>query len=209
MEAQSLYLQICALHQFGAPVRAGLISRVSKIGFLEFSKKFLKPLAEVVMVDDDKHINGDVYYRSRHRHVAELVFNQVLVSEEDRYDLLATLISSMNIDYSSDRETFSRLVRGRNVAAMFPNVNLGRLLFEKAEAVAKSDAFVLHQRAVFELNHSQGSLDAASDAAVGASKLNPGNRSIRHTQAEVARRQALETQDPLKKGPIARLLGEC
>jgi hypothetical protein len=31
--ARSLYLDICALHQFGAPVRAGLLSRASGIGF--------------------------------------------------------------------------------------------------------------------------------------------------------------------------------
>ncbi|GLI95313.1 SIR2 family protein [Methylocystis echinoides] len=198
-EAQSLYLQICALHQFGAPVRAGLVSRVSKISFTEFSQRFLKPLAEVVLVDSDKHVRGDIFYRSRHRHVAELVFNQALVSEEDRYDLLATLISSINIDYSSDRETFSRLIRGRNVITMFANVNLGRLLFEKAEAAAKGDSFVLQQRAVFELHHPQGSLDEASEAALRAATLSPNNRSIKHTQAEVARRQALETQDPLRK----------
>jgi tetratricopeptide (TPR) repeat protein len=203
-QAQVLYLQICALHQFGAPVRAGLVSRASKISFLEFEQHFLKPLAEVVMVDEDQHSGRDVYYRSRHQHVAELVFNQALASDEDRYDILATLILSMNVDYSSDRETFSRLTRGRNIVAMFPNINLGRLLYDKAEIVANNDPFVLHQRAVFELHHSQGSLDAAEAAAARASKLNPGNRSIRHTQAEIARRQAMVTSDPLRKQSYRR-----
>ena len=38
--ARSLYLNVCALHQFGTPVRAGLISRVSGITFAEFGAKF-------------------------------------------------------------------------------------------------------------------------------------------------------------------------
>ena len=60
--------------------------------------------------------------RLRHQHVVELVFNQALPHPEDKYDLLANLIYAMNIDYSSDRETFSRLVRGRSVVAMFPRL---------------------------------------------------------------------------------------
>jgi hypothetical protein len=189
-EAQILYLQICALHQFGAPVRAGLVSRTSNISFVEFGQRFLKPLAEVVMVEENQHSGGDIYYRSRHQHVAELVFNQALSSDESRYDLLATLILAMNVDYSSDRETFSRLIRGRSLVSMFPTISLGRLLYDKAESVAHGDSFVLHQRAVFELQHPQGSLHEAEAVAARAAKLNPNNRSIRHTQAEIARRQA-------------------
>jgi tetratricopeptide (TPR) repeat protein len=196
-EAQTLYLQICALHQFGAPVRAGLISRTSGINFKHFGERFLKPLAEVVIVEEDAHTSGDVFYRSRHQHVAELVFNQVLRSGEDKYDLLATLIQAMNIDYTSDGETFSRLMRGRAVAAMFSSAELGRLLYDKAEAAAGKEAFVAHQRAVFELQHPHGSLANAERAASRGVEINPRSRSIRHTQAEIARRQALATRDPL------------
>jgi len=169
-EAQQLYLQICALHQFGAPVRAGLISRASGIGFYDFEQKFLKPLADVVhvVVEEDQHAQSDYYYRSRHQHVAEMVFNQAVPAVEDKYDLLANLIQVMNIDYSSDRESFSRLIRGRTVASMFPAVELGRLLYEKAEAAERNESFVAHQHAVFELHHPYGSLAAAEAAAARA-----------------------------------------
>jgi tetratricopeptide (TPR) repeat protein len=200
-EAQQLYLQICALHQFGAPVRAGLISRASGIVFSDFEQRFLKPLADVVhvVVEEDRHSQSDYFYRSRHQHVAEMVFNQALPAAEDKYDLLANLIQVMNIDYSSDRETFSRLIRGRSLVSMFPAVELGRLLYEKAETAQRNEWFVAHQHAVFELHHPQGSLAAAEAAAARAAQLNPKSHSIQHTQAEIARRQALATSDPLKK----------
>jgi tetratricopeptide (TPR) repeat protein len=206
-EAQTLYLDIVALHQFGAPVRAGLVSRASGVTFSEFGEKFLKPLADVVLVDEG-HQLGDIFYRSRHQHVAELVFNQVVPSDGEKYDLLAKLLQAINIDYASDHETFARLIRGRSVANMFPDVKLGRLLYDAAETAAKNEWFVTHQRAVFELQHPNGSLIEAERATERASAINPNSRSIRHTQAEIARRQALETSDPLRKQSYRRLARE-
>lgn len=202
-EAQQLYLEICALHQFGAPVRAGLISRCSGIRFEDFEKKFLKPLAEVVLIERDRHAS-DLYYRSRHQHVAELVFNQVAPSDEEKYDLLARLISGMNSDYSSDNETFSRLIKGRAIGELFATVDIGRLLYDRAEEQSPEDSFVLHQRAIFEMQHKEGSLERAEVAANRASELSPSTRSIRHTLAEIARRRALLTKDPLLKQSFRR-----
>lgn len=206
-EAQTLYLDIAALHQFGASVRAGLVSRASGIGFREFGERFLRPLADVVLIDEGQR-PGDVFYRSRHQHVAELVFNQVLPSNGEKYDLLAKLIRAMNIDYSSDHETFSRLIRGRSVASMFSEINLGRLLYDAAEEVAGGEWFVTHQRAVFELQHPDGSLVEAERVADRAASANPNSRSVRHTQAEIARRQAVATPDPLRKQSYRRVARE-
>jgi hypothetical protein len=106
--ARHIYLSICALHQFGAPVRAGIVSRIADIPFSQFKAEFLAPLQNVVHVMEDRH-SRDMFYTSRHRHVAEMVFRKSLPREEDKFDLLASLVSTLNIDYSSDRETFSRL----------------------------------------------------------------------------------------------------
>ncbi len=203
IEARRLYLQICALHQFGARVRAGLISRVSGVSFKEFGKRLIKPLENVVLVDEDKH-TGDVFYSSRHRHVAELVFNQALPSDDEKYDVLAELMTAINIDYSTDRETYGRIIKGRSVAETFASVELGRLLYDRAEEIARNDAFVYHQRAVFEMHHPGGSLALAERAAQVAYERNERSKSIQHTQAEIARRQAFETNDPLRKQALRR-----
>lgn len=201
--ARNLYLDICALHQFDAPVRAGLISRASGIRFEQFQAEFIQPLENVVRVVRDGH-NRDVYYRSRHQHIAEIVFNKMLASPEDKFDLLVRLIKSMNIDYSSDFETFYRSIKGRRIADMFPSIELGRLFYERVHETMSDDPFSWHQRAVFEMKHPGGALARAEEAAAHAFKLNPNNHSIQHTQAEIARQMANNTDDPLLKLSLRR-----
>ncbi len=202
--ARNMYLDICALHQFDAPVRAGLISRATGIGFEQFKTEFVQPLENVVHVVNDAH-NGDVYYRSRHQHVAEIVFNKMLSNPEDRFDLLARLLKAINVDYSSDRETFSRLIKGRGIADIFPNIDLGRLFYDCVQAAVPNDPFVFHQRSVFEMRHLNGSLEKAAAAAGHAFELNSNSQSIQHTQGEIARRMANNTDDPLRKQSLRRI----
>ena len=205
--ARDLYLDICALHQFGAPVRAGLISRASGIRFEQFQTHFIQPLENIVHVITDRH-SRDVSYSSRHQHVAEMVFNLVLPAAEDKFDLLVRLLKAINVDYSSDRETFSRLIRGRGIAEIFPSVDLGRLFYERVQESMPNDPFVSHQLAVFEMQHPGGSLVRAEEAASRAFELNPGNHSIRHTQAEISRRRANAMDDPLRKKILRRTTRE-
>ncbi len=205
--ARNLYLDICALHQFDARVRVGLISRASGIRFEKFQAEFVQPLENVVRVVRDGH-NRDVYYRSRHQHIAEIVFNKMLPSPEDKFDLLVRLITAMNIDYSSDFDTFSRLIKGRRIADIFPSVELGRLFYERVQETLPKDSFSWHQRAVFEMKHTGGALARAEEAAAQAFKLNPNNHSIQHTQAEIARQMANNTDDPLRKQSLRRTTRE-
>ena len=205
--ARNMYLDICALHQFGAPVRAGLVSRASGIGFERFQTTFIQPLENIVHVVKEGHTR-DVYYRSRHQHVAEMVFNRALPTAEDKFDLLSRVLRAINVDYTSDRETFSRLIKGRGLAEMFPSADLGRLFYDRIQGAVPNDPFVLHQRAVFEIQHRGGSLVLAEKAAARAFELNPNNHSIQHTQGDIARRQANETDDPLRKRALRRTTRE-
>ena len=205
--ARSLYLDICALHRFGAPVRAGLISRASGIGFEQFQAEFIQPLENIVHVVKDSH-SRDVYYRSRHQHVAEIVFNRILPAAEDKFDLLARVLKAINVDYSSDRETLSRLIRGRSIAETFSSVDLGRLFYDHVQKAVPNDPFISHQRAVFEMQHRSGSLTNAEAAAARAFEMNPNNHSIQHTQAEIVRRLANDTDDPLRKRILRRTTRE-
>lgn len=201
--ARNIYLNICAFHQFGVKVRAGLVSRTTGIRFEQFRTEFIEPLEKIVRVVQDKR-SQIMYYRCRHQHVAEILFNRALVNEGDKFDLLVRLIKEMNIDYSSDLEAFERVIRGRNIAKTFSDYSLGQLFYDHVQEALPEDSFVLHQLAVFEMRHSGGSLENAEKVAARAFKLNPNSRSIKHTQAEIARRMALETEDPLRKSVLRR-----
>lgn len=193
-----MYLDICTLHQFGAPVRAGLISRVSGIRFEQFQTQFMASLENVVPVVEEGH-NRDFSYRSRHQHIAEIVFTRMLPVAGDKFDPLVRVLKAINVDYSSDRETFSRLIRGRGIAEIFPSADLGRLSYDHVQKAMPNDPFILHQLAVFEMQHPGGLLVRAEAAAARAFELNSNSHSIRHTQAEISRRLANDTDDPLRK----------
>ena len=206
-DARQLYLNICVLHQFGVPIRAGLISRLSGIRFEDFQERFIQPLKNVVEVVEERHTH-DVYYQSRHQHVAEIVFNRVLSTIEERFDALIDMLGAVNVDYSSDMEVFSRLIRGRQMAILFPSAAMGRSLYDHTRTLVGDLPFIWHQRAVFEMQHSEGELMLAEKAAKQADRLNPGNRTIRHTLAEIARRRANQTTDPLLKRALRRVTRE-
>lgn len=202
-EARTLYLDICAMHQFGVRVRAGLVSRVSGIPFEDFKKNFIGPLSDIVFVEEDKYLN-DLYYTTRHQHIAEMIFHFCLPEQNDKFEHLSRVMDYMNPDFSSDAEVFQRIIRGHNVKNLFSNVELGRLIYDKAEKIAVDDSFVLQQRAIFEMNHSNGSLNFAENSILRAMELNPNSNIISHTAAEIARRQASNTSDPLKKSALRR-----
>ena len=83
--AQSLYLTVCIFHRLNVPVRAGLISRVHDIPFAEFSESLFKPLEFIVFARMNEKIR-DYEYRTRHSHIAEIVFERVLSRSQDRFD---------------------------------------------------------------------------------------------------------------------------
>jgi len=65
-EARRLYLDICCLHRFGPPVRAGLISRIHDISFDDFKERLFRPLEQVIRLRHDVK-SGDYVYESRTR----------------------------------------------------------------------------------------------------------------------------------------------
>ncbi len=91
---------------------------------------------------------------------------------------------------------------------MFSNIDLGRLFYDHVERTVPGESFVLHQRAVFELRHRSGALDRAEAAAARAFELSPSSHSIQHTQAEIARRLANDSDDPLMRRSLRRTTRE-
>jgi hypothetical protein len=199
-EAQALYLDICTLYRLGVSVRAGLISRVSGINFVDFDRRLFRPLAHIVRSYFDKYI-GDYVYTARHQHVAEMVFERVLAEPERRYDQIVRIMGGMNLDYSSDRSAFSQLVRGHWVAEALRSRELGRSFFEAAARVAPNEGFLLQQRGIYEMEHG-GDLLLAQKYLDQGQSLEPHNRLIQHSLAVLARRQALATDNSLLRSAI-------
>lgn len=199
--ARQLYLDVATMHQFAVEVRAGTISRISGIEFNDFAKEFISPLQEVIQVVEDRY-TGDLMYRTRHARVASLVFRQVCATDEARATQFIRLIKGLDAGYSTDRRVLQAMTRGRLLVEAFGAPDHPRLVYEAATEVAPQQAFLHQQWAIFEMHHAQGSLARAEEQAEIARELEPRNRAIIHTQAEIDRRRALEERSPVLKDTL-------
>lgn len=183
--AQVLYLDICTLHRLGVMVRAGLISRLSGIRFETFKERFLAPLDRVVSVLHDWQ-SRDFVYKARHRDIAQIVFEEVLRNPEDRANQIARIVGSLNTEYESDNRAASTLLKGKQLANEFSDRSLVERIFAAAGHAGLDKAFVLQQRAVFELTHPGGNPKAALEHIDGAiESTHKPSTSLFHTKALV------------------------
>ncbi|WP_447939676.1 P-loop NTPase [Pseudoxanthomonas mexicana] len=199
-EAQVLYADICALHRFGSPVRAGLISRVHGIGFEQFQDRFFKPLEQVVALEMDGR-SGDWVYRARHPYIAEILYLQVFSTAQERFDNHVKLISRLNPAYSYDRRIIADLLRGNKLADAFPEIRMGIAIYETALEALGEDAHLYHQQGIYLMRRagSIGDLTLSEQALDAASELAPTDRTIKHSLAELALTRAKLSKDAIER----------
>ncbi|MBO9587327.1 SIR2 family protein [Devosia sp.] len=201
VEARNLYLNICSLHRFGPPVRAGLISRLSGVNFDEFKSKLLPPLEQIVRLRDDAR-TGDVVYEARHTHIASVVYEQAFQEEDARFDNVIDIVNQLNLAFSYDSEVLYQIMKAENLRKTFVSRARGRLVYDAAEEVAGPNFGLLHQRAIFEMNSAVtfADLDLAKEMLVRAGRVDGGGaRSLKHTEAEIELRRSRLATDPLER----------
>lgn len=199
--AQSLYLDIATMHQFGVMARAGAVSRISGIRFEDFEQRFFQPLKNIVRVTKDR-FTGDNGYATRHVRVAQIVFSIVCRNDESRSTQLSRIISGLDAGYSSDKRILEGVCRGRKLAEQFSDVSYGREIFDSAMEAAPRSAFLFQQAAIYEYTHRSGSLDRAQELADQSRSIDDYNHIYIHTQAEVARRKANQSATRVAKDKL-------
>jgi len=187
--AKSLYLTVSILHRLGAESRAGFISRVHGIAFNEFKDKLFKPLEFIVFDRRDYRIN-DYVYVTRHKHIAEIVFEEVLVDAQDRFDEYLRIIKYLDVDYEADRIAFFSMTNAKKLMSIFNDPTMIRRLFAVAKESSKNDAKLYQQEAIFEMTARGGILKNAEKYLNEAYELNPGDPIISHSFAEFALKMA-------------------
>jgi tetratricopeptide (TPR) repeat protein len=205
--ARAVYLDICTLNQFGVPVRAGTVSRLSGISFERYKNEFFKPLENIIFDIEDKY-TGDHQYIARHAKVAQFVFRCACPSSKNKADQLIRLIQQLDIGFTVDKLAMDRITKGQALVQIL-DVEDGRAVFQEAIKIAPSEAYLYQQWAIFEQNHIHGgSLTAAQTCIDMAHELDPKSKSIIHTQAEVARKRANEEKSPVVKEHYRRIAKE-
>ena len=124
-KARLLYLDICSLHRFGVPVRAGLISRVHDISFDRFKQDFMWPLEQVVTNRWDPQLN-DYVNPTRHKIIADLVYRNAIITPDEKLDnLILSSISKLNPSYSYDSDVLRKLIDFNNLLAVDLGIDKG------------------------------------------------------------------------------------
>ena len=188
-EAKSLYLTVSVFHRLGTKVRAGLISRIHDISFSDFREKLFKPLEFIVFSEKDYFIN-DFIYSSRHPFIAQIIFEQVLTTEQERYDEYVRILKNLNIDYKSDWSAFLDITNARNLNEIFKDPIRIKNIYDLAEEISPEDPKLIQQRGIFDMISRSGNLYTAQKLLKIANSLAPDDVTISHSLAEVSLKKA-------------------
>jgi tetratricopeptide (TPR) repeat protein len=194
-DAKTLYKTVCTLHRLNVLVRAGLLSRVHGISFLSFKERLFRPLESVVFASQE-HGWKDFAYRSRHPHIAEMVFERVLVNDSDRFAEYIRIIGGIDVDYESDRDALRGLVNGRELRKLFPDTAMVRKIFAAAKLRDPKNAMLLQQEAIYEMYED---LPRARELLLKARAMKPGHSAIEHSLAELNLKCAAAAVHPVEK----------
>jgi len=196
-DAQQLYLLVATLHRFDIPVRAGLVSRAMGIRFEDFEKKFLSPLEGLIYTSMD-YKSRDYVYRTRHPHIAEILFRRILDTQSLQIQQYARILSNLNPTYSSDDQALKNMLYSKSLRELTTSLDERRFLLKIADQAMPSNTFIIQQKALLEMNSKDGDFDDAEKLLKAASELSPHDISLMHTRATLLARRADSVKDPLR-----------
>ncbi|MEQ8975556.1 MAG: SIR2 family protein [Coleofasciculus sp. C1-SOL-03] len=201
--AQNLYLTVCLLNRFGTLVRAGLIARVYGVVFKDFKEELLTPLEYVVQVKGNSS-KGDYYYTSRHPQIAQIVFEEVLTEDSDRYNEYIRVLRCLNISYDVDRDSFRKLINAKMLEKIFPLPEDVKAIFDIAKESFCEESYLYQQMANYERLRPDGDYRLAEELLHAAQEIDPRDSSIVHSRAELAVMRARRTERPLERNKFRR-----
>lgn len=199
--ARILYLDICSLYRFGAPVRAGLIARIHNITFDDFSDRLFRPLQGVVILKKDYARSGDYMYEARHPFIAHTVYEVAVTAVEEKFENITRILSKLNPSYSYDMEVMGKVLRSENLVNTVGDHHKVRQIYDLAEETFGPVGILFHQRGIFEMSIARTSkdLERAERYLARAEETTPRNRAIRHSFAELDLRRSRLATDMLQR----------
>jgi tetratricopeptide (TPR) repeat protein len=145
------------------------------------------PLEHVVQVRMHR-ATRDYAYVARHPEIAQILFQQVLSERTDRYNEYVRILKYLNVAYSSDRESFRKLVRAKVLNDLFRHREDVLAIFEVAKESTGQEAYLYQQMAIYE--RMNGNYSRAHELLQTARELDPQDTSVVHTMADLARIRA-------------------
>jgi len=182
--AQDMYLTVCILNRLKLPVRASIITSIYNINFNEFKEKFYGPLEDVVIPKRNSS-EDEWYYEARHPYIAEIVFKEILVNKEDRFNHYLEALKPLNTLYDSDRKSFRVMIKAKSLLDIFNDHQMIVQIYNIIDEKYSDDPYVLQQKAIYEMQRNDGNLSKAKEYLAIAESIDSRDTSIKHSKAEL------------------------
>lgn len=194
--ARTVYRSVCILHRLNVTTRAGLLARVHGISLSSFKERLFQPLEGIVFARYDPRIR-DFVYETRHPHVADMVFERVLVDAADRLEEYLRIVGGLDVDYSSDSAGLRGLTKAKELQRLFSEIDMVRRVFRSACGRDPSNALLLQQHAIAEM--AVENFDAAIDLLNKARTLKPNFAGIEHSLAELYLKKSASARTDIER----------
>jgi len=198
------YEYVAAVGQVDLYIRYSNLVHLLGCGWQTLARAVL-PQTEGVLLSSDlvgrsRHTMG---YKLRVRHpvIASIVFDAAAPTDQSRYDILASIIRTLDPGFAEDRQLLDELVRRRELVRVFSHPDYKRALYDRLAEALPGNAYVAQHRSILERELGNGI--AALASARESVRLKPGNWAIKNTLGfALASAASTEMEDNKKKAML-------
>jgi tetratricopeptide (TPR) repeat protein len=187
-EAKYLYLTVCCFHQNNTVARDNVLAEVLGLTLPELYKRTKDPTHGVVVFECIDDLNGIYAARTRHRVIAEVVW-QRCGSAEEKTRIIQSSINALNIAYETDRRAFDDLVKSDRTVDSIRSMEDKMKFFETACKKDPLNPYVRQHYARMLSREDKG--EAALAQIDEAIKMNSRLNMLFHTKGTILYRLAL------------------
>ncbi len=208
--SRQMYLVVCCFYQHGAYVRDNLLAELMGISLVDLLACSKNSTEGVIVFDCIDVSKGRYAARARHRTIASVVWERC-GGQSEREELLQKALSSLNLNYSSDKSAFEQFIRSDRLVDSIRSLD-GKIRFFDRACQKDPDSPYVRQHYARMLSREKKT-ELALGQIESAIALNTKVRVLYHTKGlilcqmaldiestELARRRLAQSEAAFKKG---------
>ncbi len=199
-KSKRAYLLASAIGQVDLYLRYETLMRIINCDWDELVDSIFKE-TEGILVSSEAtgHSRHNFGYKLRVRHplIAQIIFANSAVSDQEKYDILNAIVSNLDPGYAEDKRLLETIVRRKELVRVFSNIDYARSFYNRLSEILPDNAYVLQHRSILERELLNA--DAALKFAREAIGLCPANIAIRNTLGLALEFASREENDPTKR----------